>query len=778
MYKLPETLKGEIDQYGTLIDKYQAGEIDLVKFKSVRVPMGIYEQRKDETYMVRIRCAAGYISPVQLKQVALIARKNDASLVHITTRQELQIQNVELDKTLLILHDLYDTGLASRGGGGNTVRNIMASVDAGVALDEVFDVTPYAVALTNKLIAEPDSWTLPRKFKISFSGHEKDNAYAAFNDLGFIARIKNGKRGFKVYIGGSLGAKALVGHVLFDFAPVDDIYYITDAVKQLFSRYGNRRNKHKARLRFIFYKLGKEKVFGLFYTIFNEIKQTRDLPFEIEKQEFPKVAQKLKPELFPSQEFETWKKRYVIRQMQDNLFSVIIPFEHGNIDCNQLLEIAEFIEQFGDDVIRFSMRQNIHLRNIPSQYLGNVYNFLNKLDIGIDEPFLLNSLVSCTGSDTCRLGICMAKGALSRIRKELGKNHLPLDNLNNLNINISGCPNSCGQHKAADLGFYGKVGRNDRMYPAYVIVAGAVVGDNESKLAEPVDEINARDLPEFTLDILKIYSTRMHKYNSFAEYLDVRGRNDISELCDKFRSVPDWVDDKNYYFDWGADQIFSLVGKGIGECSAGIFDMIDVDMNTIRKYQDEIKHTKDISTINELLYGIVFSASRMLLVTRGVEPKNTNEVFDGFIKQFIEVNLISNDYRKIVEFARDNKSFNFKDEKDTIYGLATAVIELYDGMDDSLQFDIPNDVKQKDISKIKPFYEPVLKKDYRGVVCPMNFVKTKIDLATLKSGDILEVLLDDGEPIDNVPGSVKMEGHKIIKQNKIDNYWSVIIEKR
>lgn len=270
----------------------------------------------------------------------------------------------------------------------------------------------------------------------------------------------------------------------------------------------------------------------------------------------------------------------------------------------------------------------------------------------------------------------------------------------------------------------------------------------------------------------------MHKYNSFAEYLDVRGRNDISELCDKFRSVPGWVDDKNYYFDWGDDQIFSLVGKGIGECSAGIFDMIDVDMNTIRKYQDEIKHTKDISTINELLYGIVFSASRMLLVTRGVEPRNTNEVYNGFIEQFIKVNLISNEYLNIIEIAKDKKLYNFIDEKDTIYDLAKNVIELYDGMDDSLQFDIPNDVKQKDINKIKPIYEPVLKKDYRGVVCPMNFVKTKIDLATLKSGDILEVLLDDGEPIDNVPGSVKMEGHKIIKQNKIDNYWSVIIEKR
>ena len=202
--------------------------------------------------------------------------------------------------------------------------------------------------------------------------------------------------------------------------------------------------------------------------------------------------------------------------------------------------------------------------------------------------------------------------------------------------------------------------------------------------------------------------------------------------------------------------------------------MIDVDMNTIRKYQDEIKHVKDISTINELLYGIVFSASRMLLVTKGVEPKNTIEVFNGFIQQFIEFNLISNEYQNILEIAKDGKPYNYIDEKDTIYNLAKDVIELYDGMDDSLQFDIPKDVKPEDISTV----EPILKKDFRGVACPMNFVKTKIELATLKSGDLLEVLLDDGEPIENVPGSVKMEGHKIIRQSKIDDYWSVFIEKR
>jgi sulfite reductase (ferredoxin) len=372
----------------------------------------------------------------------------------------------------------------------------------------------------------------------------------------------------------------------------------------------------------------------------------------------------------------------------------------------------------------------------------------------------------------------MAKGALSRIREELVKEQLPLDKLSNLNINISGCPNSCGQHKAADIGFYGRVGRNSRMYPSYGIGAGAVVGNNESRLAEPVDEINARDLPEFITSLLKIYSSQQHKYKSFAEYLDDRGKKDIIELSGKFRNIPDWEDDKNYYFDWGSDQVFSLVGKGVGECSAGIFDMIDVDMNTIRRKQGEIRDTKDIASINELLNDIIFCAARMLLVTRGVEPKNTNEVYDGFIEQFIKVNLVRDEYLNIIKISKDGNPYNFIDEKDTIYDLAKDVIELYNGMDDSLRFDIPEDVKQKDISKLKPIFEPVLKKDYRGVACPMNFVKTKIDLAILKSGDMLEVLLDDGEPIENVPGSVKMEGHKIIRQNKIDNYWSVIIEKR
>ena len=262
MYTLPATLSDDIKYFGSSVDEFLDGKLEPVKFKAIRVPMGIYEQRKDGTFMVRIRCAAGFITPSQLKKVAEIAHRHKSDLLHITTRQEIQVQNVDLPEAILILQNLKEIGLSSKGGGGNTVRNVMGSIDSGIAPDEVFDVTPYAFNLTSKLIAEPDSFSLPRKLKIAFSNSEKDTSYAAFNDLGFIARVKNEKRGFKVYLGGSLASKPMVGYQLFDFVPEEEIFYIADAVKKLFSRYGNRKNKHKARLRYIFTNLGKTKYFA------------------------------------------------------------------------------------------------------------------------------------------------------------------------------------------------------------------------------------------------------------------------------------------------------------------------------------------------------------------------------------------------------------------------------------------------------------------------------------------------------------------------------------
>lgn len=777
MYTIPDSVKSEIGAFAKHVHDFKNGEIEAVKFKAIRVPMGIYEQRVNGTFMVRVRCAAGMITPRQLKEVALLAQKEGTETIHITTRQELQLHNVQLEQTPEILEQLYRLGLSSRGGGGNTVRNIMASEDAGISKDEVFDVTPYAVALTNTLIAEPDSWSLPRKYKIAFAGNDSDNANATFSDLGLIATIRSGEKGFKVYIGGGLGSKPTAGFKLSDFILAGDLLYMGEAVKILFSEHGNRRNRHKARIRYIFYKLGEERVFELFHEIFNRLKAEGKYELVL-----PEVSESKNVGQIIDFNTETglqgkWLKRYVRTQKQVGLFSVEVPFDQGMVKAETLIRLAEFLALTGEDSIRFTMRQNMLLRNIPGQSLKALYQELKDLGVEVDLPRILNSVVACAGADTCRLGICLSRGASSAIKKSLsGISEDQLDDLSEININLSGCPNSCGQHSLSNIGFYGKASRNDRLYPAYNVVAGGQTGDNKARLASKFGEISACDLPQFTAQLLGRWSSKKARFSGFNEYLEGEGKSDIEELLSKFETIPTFNEDKNYYFDWGAQDIFSLTGKGAAECSAGMFDMIDFDRDAILDLRKGIEHSTDTELINKSLYGIIYHASRMLLVTRGIEPNSREEVFSSFIQSFIREGHVSLAFELIVTRALNTPEASMTEFRPLINELATAVIDLYNNMDDSLQFKSNQAIPvQKTIaasvSDEKRF------KDFRGVACPMNFVKTKIELASMKSGELLEIFLDDGAPIKNVPGSVRNEGHQILEEKQNEDFWSVLIRK-
>lgn len=778
MYKIPDSLNNEISAFAKHVHDFRNGEIEAVKFKAIRVPMGIYEQRVNSTFMVRVRCAAGMITPSQLKQVALLAQKEGTEPIHITTRQELQLHNVQLEQAPGILEQLYQLGLSSRGGGGNTVRNIMASEDAGIAKDEIFDVTPYALALTNTLIAEPDSWSLPRKYKIALAGNDSDNANATFSDLGLIATIRNRERGFKVYIGGGLGSKPTAGFKLSDFIPATDLLYVGEALKILFSEHGNRRNRHKARIRYIFYKLGEERVFELFYEIFNRLKAEGNYELEL-----PEVHQALKEGQvidFNSENelLNKWLKRYVKAQKQSGFYSVEVPFNQGMVKAETLIRLAEFLAPLGNDVIRFTMRQNILLRNIPGQLLESLYQELNDLGVEVDLPRILNSLVACAGADTCRLGICLSRGASSAIKKSLSViSEARLDELSEINVNLSGCPNSCGQHSLAQLGFYGKASRNNRLYPAYYVVAGGQTGDNKARLASKYGEISARDLPQFTAQLLEKWSMKKSRFVDFNDYLDHEGKSDVEKLLNNVETIPSFDDDKNYYFDWGASEVFTLTGKGAAECSAGMFDMIDFDRDAILDIQKVIEQTKDQELINKSLYGIIYHASRMLLVTRGIEPSNREEIFTSFIQSFILEGHISAEFEPIVKLALTNPEASFVKHRTIIDDLATSVIDLYNSMDDSLQFKAQKEAP-KAIEIVTGITSDKRFKDFRGVACPMNFVKTKIELSTMKSGELLEILLDDGAPIQNVPGSVRNEGHHVLEEKRTENFWSVLIRKQ
>ena len=782
-YEIPLNLKTEIDQFAVLVEEFKKGRIEKAKFRAFRVPFGVYEQRKDDTYMVRVRCTAGGITPEQLKTVTLLSEQYGSGFIHITTRQEVQIHDVALDNIVPVMKELLKVGLSTRGGGGNTVRNIMASWDSGIAKDEVFNVAPYAIALSSLLISESDSWVLPRKFKISFSNSDKDDAYACFNDLGFIATTQNGEKGFKVYVAGGMGIKPQVGRLLHDFIPADQIHFVTEAVKRLFDQYGNRRNKHAARLRFLWNSLGQERFVELYRQEVNKLKSNGYEPLCIIDNDNRTKWVDLDFHEVSSGDFDLWKRRFVFEQKQKGLYFIIVPIHFGKLESRNAIKIADLLNSFGENTIRFTMDQNITFRNIPEAYLGNIYRLSKRVSDLTSKPKLFGNSIACAGADTCRLGICLPRGALKAIHQKLDSSNLDLDQISDFKFNLSGCPNTCGQHMVADLGFYGKVARKGQaMYPAYNVVAGSVVGHGSARFAKLVGKISSRDLPAFVVDVLKIYLDKKDKHASFADYIDNQGAEDIRQICAKYKNVPDFAEDKNYYFDWGANEQFSLAGKGVGECSAGLFDLIDVDVNFIRKKKEELEKLEDNSKIGDTLYQITLAASRMLLITRGIEAGSENDVFKSFSEHFIRSGLIASAFQPMLDMAKSANKENLVPLRIQVFDLADTVQHLYESMDDSLRF--PGEPARMEITdgykgeaQTKETNYDVFK-DLRGVVCPMNFMKTKMELSNMTARQTLKILLDDGLPIENVPRSVAEEGHEILEQKRKEDHWQVLIRKK
>jgi sulfite reductase (ferredoxin) len=365
------------------------------------------------------------------------------------------------------------------------------------------------------------------------------------------------------------------------------------------------------------------------------------------------------------------------------------------------------------------------------------------------------------------------------LRNKLSKSKLQLDEVGALQINISGCPNSCAQQIWSDLGFQGRVGRNERMYAAYNVYAGASKGA-EPQLSIQLGTVSARDLPAFTEAVLADYIPVKATYPTFRAYLDAVGSQQIKTLIEQYKDVPSFDEDKNYYYDWGSEDLFSVANKGPAECSAGLFDMIDVDLNFIKQGFAALQTETDASKLSQLLYDIIFSSSRMLLVTKGAEPKTTAETFDLFIAKFINEGLVPEAFIPLVKNAKATANADFTAQKAEVIELAETVIKLYEGMDDSLQFktQAPKPIEPEPAQDTQLTQAAEVKvKDFRTVACPMNFVKTKIELATLKSGDLLEIWLDDGQPIQNVPGSVRNEGHQIVSVTQVENYWKVLVRK-
>ncbi len=769
-FRIPNSLGADLEDFHRVVEEFKSGAISEAQFRAFRVPMGVYEQREPGRYMLRVRFPAGGVLPHQLRCLAEVAQLHGNRVLHVTTRQDIQVHRVLLESIHPALVALRHAGLATKGGGGNTVRNITACCQSGVCRDEVFEVAPSAIALTERLMTDPLSFQLPRKYKIAFSGCGDDCAGASVNDLGFIARQKDGAAGFAVYVGGGMGGKSRVADLLHDFIPADDVFIVAEAVKRVFDQYGDRKNKHSARLRFLIERVGLSRFRELYEKEKTTLRPSISTPFQTRPQEHPERIERGKrcrATSVASEAYSRWVRSHVFPQKQDGFLRVELPLPLGDLDAGKMVALADMIETHGVGGIWTTPAQNLELRWISPDELPTLYAELYALSLADAQPPILRHMVACAGASTCRLGICLSRGLAKAVQTRLSRSNLELDKLGNLKIHISGCPNSCGRHLVADIGLYGAARRVDgRLVPHYGVQVGGRVSGGAARFGSSCGAIPAKSVPGFLQDLLTAFQ-QSPEAPDFHHFVGHHGLKLAQELATHYSAVPSYNVDPSFYVDWDATVPFSLAGRGPGECSAGVFDQIEVDLASAREALGAGR-----------LYAATALAARSLLITRGEQPKNDAEAFELFQKLFVSEGLVDRGLERLITAGvrcafNPHPEQNFKVTPSEVTTLVESVRLLYENMDASLRF--------KPVAEVKSSATPAgaataATHDFRGVACPLNYVKTKMALGKLQQGQELLVLLD--EPgAKNVPASATKDGHTVVSVSQNTDYWQVLIRK-
>lgn len=757
MFKLPEEVKKGIEDYKQSLKQYKDGRLSTTRFKGIRVPWGIYSHRGQKVFMTRIRVPAGIINARGLIALAEAAEKFGKGLLHITTRQDIQIHDVKIEDTIKVMELLKEHDLSPRGGGGNTVRNVIACPLSGLNENSIFDVKKYAVAVSEYLLRQETSFTLPRKFKIAFSGCASDCAGCLINDLGFLAKIKDGEEGFKVFVGGGLGANPRIGKLLEEFLLVEDLGYCISAVKNIYYKNGDRHNKHHNRLRFLIEDMGVDEFNKLYKEEFKNLKENEHI--SLRRVDFPQ-KEEISAEILKIDEkdYKEFLRYNVIAQKQKGYAIVELRIPRGDITSKALTQLADLEKDFSGIQFRTSQNQNLYICWVKN---SDIYDLFKKLKTILKDflyPSTLLDIVACKGALTCNLGLCNSPALVKELEEVIKKNFIGKKVFKNLNIKINGCPNACGHQPIGKLSFFGLTRRVDnRPVPFYKFLVGGRKEAELTRFAEDVGLIPAKNVPNFLKAYLEKIEERIEQSKDIGK-----------EVLKDYSYVPTHSEDKNFYIDWGRKEQFSLAGLGQGECGAGVLDMIEADLTDARIALEEAKN-KDYSCEN--IKKVLFYSARALLVVRGKEPKTEHEAISDFKKEFIDTKIASDAYADINIIFKDSKG-----KFDYAKGFFDHVNELYKRMDSSFNFPQEKSLAAEEITEKKE--KPTSTYDLKGTPCPLNYVKAKLFLEDLNSGDILEILLDEGEPITNVPRSLKEDGHKILNIEKQDGFYKLLVRKK
>ncbi|MEO6165606.1 MAG: nitrite/sulfite reductase [Candidatus Binatia bacterium] len=700
--KIPADLGREIDIFEQQMELRKAGKIDEKVFAETRLRRGIYGQRYDNGQrhdgkrvqklklsadvvkgpdtlwdapgMVRIKIPFGGVTPEQFETLADLSEEYSDGVTHVTTRQDFQFHYVHIDDTPALMRRLAAVGITTQEACGNVVRNVTACPLAGICHEETFDTTPYAKATAKFLMGHPDTQDFGRKVKIAFSGCEQNPCgLVTMHDMGAIAktRVVDGKqvRGFAFYVGGGLGSVPYKAKLFDAFLPEEELLPTMQAISRVFARLGEKRNRARARIKFLIAHLGVEEFKKLVAAERQKLSadgrwtdylKSVDDPTE----EALKAGVSLNGHQRP-EGFDAWYKTNVYKQRQAGYVAATVSLPLGDASADQLRALADIARRFVKDTLRTTVEQNILFRWVSEADLPEFYQALKAIGLGAADAATIVDVTSCPGTDTCKLGIASSRGLARELRQRLGEKSLQLDEaVKNLRIKVSGCFNSCGQHHIADIGFYG-INRNVKGFqvPHFQVILGGKFHDNAGEYGVAIGAVPSKRIPEALLTIIEFYMRQRLKDERFQDFVARIGKKAVKELLEDLTKIPAHDVDRSFYSDWGDPREFTLADMGFGECAGEVVSQAEFTLAASERELFEAQLLLDAGHAQpavQAAYASMVRAAQGLVKDQNPSiSENDEQIVAEFTERFYDTQLFWDKYAggKFAEYLFKAKEF-------------------------------------------------------------------------------------------------------------------------
>ena len=558
----------DVDEFVDMLAQYERGDLTADQFRAFRLLRGVYGQRQEGTQMIRVKIPFGRLDSRGLEALAEVGETYSRGFGHVTTRQNVQFHFVKMTDVEALMRRLDEAGLTTRDACGNSVRSVTACEVAEVCGSAPFDVSPHAEAVTRQFLGHPLASSLPRKFKIAFSGCASDCAKAAIHDLGFIAKVENGEPGFRVVAAGGLSSSPQNALVLHEFVRAGEIGRVGEAILRIFHRLGNRENRQRARLKYVRKKLGEQG----FRDAYAEVRAEVDAEAAAELALPPPANRTPSAPVVDADApprdgaYLEWRSTSIIDQKQDGYVGAYIRLQLGDATSEEMRAIGRIADELGDGTVRLTIDQNILLPWVDKRSVPALYARLAAAGLARRDLHTVRDVTSCQGAETCNLAVTSSRAVASAITARLEADGLGAEgDAAKTLIKISGCPNSCGQHHIADLGFHGGAkNTGDGAVPVYQLHLGGGVDERGARFGRQVVKIVARRVPEAVVRLLRFYEEERAAGESPATFFErIDGKRVVAALGDVVTGsvAPD------ERADVGETAGF-LIHSGEGECAA------------------------------------------------------------------------------------------------------------------------------------------------------------------------------------------------------------------